>query len=358
MATSSETPAYDTIKWFWQVDIDGYPLPEFKIPLDELRNYPPHNYKGHGQQVYATFFATRNGTMKDPYFLSALQIVYRLLWDKDIKGTRPVVVFVPPFVPAEQRAYFAAVGAMVREVDVREFTPNDRNVIPERLKDMFTKLEMWRHTDFDRIMYLDSDAIPFRSLDGIWDLAKTRKCKFDRLPKEDKTYGSTVCEYVFAAWPEDFNGMLNAGVMVIKPTMPMYTRLVRESLKPHKWDEGIMEQAFLDKMFNYGSPFPSTNLSVEWNSVMKPKNPKLDPRVVHGKLWSLTFMGSIVPEDLQWIVTDYEQKWAESVTFYESDEFMEMRKADLQAIVGASKASKVTMQDKSGELDKAHGEGP
>lgn len=356
-STATASPAaptvsglFDTLEWFFQFDIDGYPLPKFPIGIEKLRNYPPHNYKGPGQKVFATFFATRNGTLKDPYFLTAQQIVYRLLWDEKIKTDKPVVVFVPPFVPQEQRDYFTAAGAIVREVEVREFTPHDAGYVPERLKDMFTKLEMWRQTDFERIMYLDSDAVPFRNLDPIFDLTKEQRCVKRRLPKEDRKYASSICDYVFAAWPESSgHHQLNAGVMVLKPNMPMYQRLVRESSKPdqHKWDDGIMEQAFLDFMFSYRTAFPSRNLSIEWNGGVMDE--KKHPRVVHGKLWSYT----TAPKEQQWVLKNYNKTWDNLVKFYESDEFLKMRTADLKLALGdATEKEKAQDDTQKDDLEK------
>lgn len=90
-------------KWPFQADVlDDYDLPTFN--REELRNYPPHNYKGPGQPTFATFYASRNATDRDPYFVATQQVIYRLLWDPKTKSkNHPVTVFVPKFISEEQR---------------------------------------------------------------------------------------------------------------------------------------------------------------------------------------------------------------------------------------------------------------
>ena len=69
--------------------------------------------------AFATFFATRSPSIFDPYFMSTVQNVYRILWDPRSRSNQyPMIVFVAPFVTQEQRDIFAAGGAIVRELDL------------------------------------------------------------------------------------------------------------------------------------------------------------------------------------------------------------------------------------------------
>lgn len=67
---------------FFQDDLD-LPNPVFNTP--KLRQYMPHNWRGEGQKTFATYLSTRNGSLHDPYFAAAQQLVYRMLWDPEIK---------------------------------------------------------------------------------------------------------------------------------------------------------------------------------------------------------------------------------------------------------------------------------
>lgn len=315
----TEPPLYNPDKWFFQADLENYTLPQFDRA--KLQKYPPHNYRGPGQSTYATFFATRDGTLQDPYFVSALQIVYRLLWDPNRKTEKwPVVVFVTPYVREELREYFAAAGAIVREVGLQTFEPVDAGV-PARLQDLFSKLEMWRQTDFTRIAYMDSDAFPFTNLDAIFDLAPEQKCNRELIPVEDQPFISDVCNYVFAGWHEG-GDTVNAGVMVLKPDHAMYTRLVRETGNKEGWNTGFMEQAFLSHVFSKYGAFPASSLDHEWNAGKDFREKGLDFHILHHKMWADYFdIGS-------WVTADYNQTWTEMLALFDSPAFAELRAED------------------------------
>lgn len=313
--------AYNSKVWWFQKDLDGFPLPEFNN-ITKLHNYPPHNYRGAGQKAYATFFATRNGTEKDPYFIAAQQFVYRMLWDPEKKSAKhPVIVFVPPFITTEQRQYFSAAGAIVRELNLREFEPN-KGGLPERLQDMFTKLELWRQTDFSQIFYIDSDAIPYANLDDIFDFP-VQTCIKERLSPEDSVFAASICNYNFAAWPETVGEQLNAGVMLLKPNRAMYRRLVRDSKVRTGWKEDSLEQAFLDYEFADNTPFPAIRLPREWNGGVDMKNASgYNFRIVHTKVWSLTY------GEFAWASGEFNKTWDDMRSFYASEEFERQRDED------------------------------
>lgn len=319
-----EPPLYNPDKWFFEAEVE-FKLPDFNI--SKLRTLPPHNYRGPGHQTFATFFVSRDGTTKgpkqDPYFISVMQIVYRLLWDPAIKTQKhPIVVFVTEHVPEEQRQYFAAAGAVVREIPLRSFEPVDAGV-PARLQDLFSKLEMWQQTDFSRIAYLDGDAFPIQPLDQIFDLAPDQRCKMDLLPDDDRAL-INVCEYAMAAYHEN-GDELNAGVLVLKPDYAMYERLAREVKNKDGWNTGFMEQAFLSHVFYKDTAFPASSLSHEWNAGKDAKESGVDVRILHHKMWAEYFTPG------SWVEVDYNKTWADMLALYESPEFDGLRMEDLHS---------------------------
>lgn len=115
-------PSFSGDKWYFQDDVQ-FPPP--KLDVRTLKRYAPHNYKGPGHATFATYLATRNGSIHDPYFCAAQQQVYRLLWDPKIRSTEhPVTVFVAPFVDETQRDILEAAGALVREIDLVPWHPS------------------------------------------------------------------------------------------------------------------------------------------------------------------------------------------------------------------------------------------
>lgn len=207
-----KNPFFNQDKWSFEVDIEGYPMPDFD--KNRLQNYPPHNYKGPGNPVFGLFYTSREATDANPYFVAVNQIIYRLLWDPERKSSHPVIVFVTEVVSEEQRQYFAAAGAIVREVKLNGFEPVLPGV-PARLMDMFSKLQMWRQTDFSRIAYFDGDAFPEHNIDAIFEIVPEQHCIQDRLPPEDQHYVNGLCDYAFGGY-EERGDEINAGVMVLK----------------------------------------------------------------------------------------------------------------------------------------------
>jgi glycogenin glucosyltransferase len=64
----------------------------------------------------------------------------------------------------------------------------------------FTKIALWRQTQFRKVVYLDADVVALRALDELFDI----EASFAAAPD--------------IGWPDAFN----SGVMVIKPDMEEY----------------------------------------------------------------------------------------------------------------------------------------
>lgn len=76
-----------------------------------------------------------------------------------------MTVFVALIISEEQRGYFRAAGAVAKETALRSFVPKQSGPAGPP-NDMFSKLEMWRQTEFSKITYLDSDAFPLVNVDA------------------------------------------------------------------------------------------------------------------------------------------------------------------------------------------------
>lgn len=315
---------YNFDKWYYQFDIEHLHHPKYDI--ETLKHLAPHNYKGPGNPAFATFFATRSSSIQDPYFMSTVQNIYRLLWDPRSRSNQyPFIVFVAPFVTQQQRDIFAAGGAIVRQLDLVPFHPEhkeDGGGVAGRLIDMFSKLEMWKQTDFSLINYMDSDAYALENIDRIFDLAPPQRCNVDRLlPADHNADGAAMCDYVLAAHSERV-GAVNAGVLVLKPNVAMHDMLIRESHNTSNFDQGMMEQSFLNYIFRPDGPFPPTQLDGAWNG--NPERPEegQDLYIVHTKLWYP--QGG--PD--HWQATAFEDTWADMCDLYSTDEFVRLREED------------------------------
>lgn len=317
-AMGANTSEFNFDKWFYQYDLP-YDLPAFDTA--KLKDLAPHNYQGPGHETFATYFASRSPSLQDPYFLATQQVVYRLLWDpRSASKKHPVVVFVAPFVTQAHRDMFAAAGAMVKELEQIEWHPETPGVAG-RLIDMFSKLEMWRHTEFSRIAYTDSDAFALENIDRIFDLAPDLRCKVERLHPEDAAHADALCDYVFAGHAERPD-MVNAGVIVIKPNLAMHDMLRREMTNTSNFDNGLAEQAFLNYVFRPDGAFPPTHLEAAWNGFPDVKQNGDPLFVVHAKLW-VPFVG---PE--HWAYDAFNTTWEAMRSLYDSEEFVQAREQD------------------------------
>lgn len=321
---SGDDSAFNEVKFAFQEDLVEYRIP--KMNIAGLKQYAPHNDHGLGQFAYATYLSTRNNSVHDPYFLSAQQLVYRLLWDpKSRSAFHPVIVFVAPFIPQEQRDILAAQGAIVRELDLVPWDPppsEDGSMFPfARWKDLFSKLNIWGQTDFSRIVFLDLDAFPVQNLDSIFEdsVAPRQHCKPELLPAEDKAHEREICDYVFAGaglWDG-----INVGVVVLEPNRYMHERLLRESQDTTKFDNKMAEQAFLNYAFGKTGPFPPHEIGREWNGYYPQEGEAGLLKVVHEKLW-------IFGDLTGWTKNIFHDGWDEILALYESPQFELLRKQD------------------------------
>jgi alpha-N-acetylglucosamine transferase len=303
---------------------------ELDLPIDILQEVSynrPHSYQQDGLKTnaYATFMATRNPSLKDPYFMAIHSLIYRVLWSPRSRTEKyPFIVFVADFVTPEQRQLLTGAGAVVRELAPLEWNPNVDGVQP-RWRDLFAKLNMWKETEFSRILFLDADAFPLANLDSIFDISPLQDCIEDKLQADDYLEdGTKVCEpYVFAGVPQDpFNNTdinINVGSMVFSPSEKMHKRLLQNYVKTDQYNCLMAEQAFLNWQFSVNGAFPATRLEREYGGFFPAEDEEGKLKVVHEKLWSVE--GS-------WLKLEWLTQWQEMLSFYTAPDFMERRKED------------------------------
>lgn len=188
------------------------------IPRRDFAQYaavPPHNAKDESGNVYATLLCTREPNVRDPFFAATQSLVYRLLWSP-WHGSYPVIVFVCPFIPELQRTILRGQGAIVREIGLLDqIVPADK-VPVARWLDQFSKLNMWRETDFKKIAYLDVDAFPMANIDDVFELVPEQDCMQSLLSKGDEIImreypeeSQSLCKYTFGGVDPYNDGEIN-----------------------------------------------------------------------------------------------------------------------------------------------------
>jgi inositol 3-alpha-galactosyltransferase len=301
-----------------------------ELPIDTFKKlsvYAPRNYVPNGppSYTYATFFASRNPSIEDPYYLAIHSLVYRILWSPRSKSANhPFVVFVGEWVSPEQRQLLSGAGAIVRELAPLPWNPPDPAVL-DRWKDLFAKLHMWNETSFSRILFLDADALPIAPIDDMFELKKEWECIPTKMQVDDFLPGGDgVCErYIFAGVPADpysiFDANINVGSMVFTPNARQHQRLLQNYLKFDKYEVKMAEQAFLNWQFGINSAYPPGMLEREYGAFFPNEKGEKGMKVVHEKIWAA--------KSGFW-KEEWDNTWAEMLRFYGGNEFEAARAAD------------------------------
>jgi len=255
------------------------------------------------KEVYATFLSTRVGKNApegefehDWYYKSTRVLIHRLLRNPSTRGRRRVVVLVTENVAQWKRERLAADGAVIILVPIIQI-PN----IPSREAtwvDQFTKLQLWKLTEYERIVYMDSDLFPLINTEELFHL------DLDQHSSQDPPFN-----YSFAATPnlvgKNDKGQLiigpgfNAGFFVLKPDQAMFDRIWARAMDPEQpWNMNKdMEQGLLNDIFVTSGHSPMYRLEWTWNVKDMPDEFLERSKIVHSRWW-LTDQNLVGPKQM------------------------------------------------------------
>ncbi|KAK6543922.1 hypothetical protein TWF694_000640 [Orbilia ellipsospora] len=259
--------------------------------LPKTRNYTPehpyfHRHLHREKCAYVTLLATKTNLTDYEeftyYFNGARVLAYQLLHAPDTRDDKEFIVLMPndligkPDVARKVQTLrqegvtvkFISPVDLPEEIVAQEFRPKYAKV--------FTKLRLWQLTEYDRLMYIDSDILLRKSLKSIWDLPETKTQKsvpwanqstegqyfdsehFATLFGEDKIEDE---EYVFAAGVdhkiEQHQPYMNTGFFVFRPSELIFDRLMK--IMPYSDAyKGLVygEQNLINYYFRKHGPFP------------------------------------------------------------------------------------------------------
>jgi alpha-N-acetylglucosamine transferase len=310
--------------------LHDYQSPYFSLSqekIDLLKRYQPHHLPNKEGYAFATLLCTRDSSPNDIYLLATRVLLYRFLWHPATRSPdKPMVVFVAPFVPQWKRDILLAEGASVVELPLIDIAPKTTNLNSDRWRDQFIKLNMWNETQFSKIAYFDSDAVPLRRMDEIFEVADTWHCKEDLLDEQDKAHAAEMCDYTLAGVPIlPFPAVgVNGGMLVLSPNQYMLERLLRMAPQTDKYDSGIMEQGLLEWAYDWQGAFPAHQLERKYNGVFPKAEEAESLYVVHQKIWNKDYD----KEGLTWATRLWDDSWEAMRAFYTSQDFIDARKRD------------------------------
>lgn len=316
------------------------PLP--RQDFTTLAKYPAHNIQEPSKNAFATFYCTRQSDTRGPYFESTQSIIWRLLWSP-YRSKYPIIVFVCPFIPEEQRRIFRGQGALVKQISLLDDIIPDSEISSKRWIDVLSKLNLWAETEWARLVFLDGDAFPVTNIDELFDIVPMQRCKEELLKEEDRAVvengvgGESMCDYVYAG-VEHVQEMINAGVLVISPNKDMHAKLLRAARSTGDYTPQDMEQGVLKSINAFASdgPFPVYRLPPVWNTLPEYYVEHRDEgrdgdggdgpvKILHVKWWNRLWGGYMNLSDLN---DQWDKDWMSMCRFYDDpiNGFVDARK--------------------------------
>jgi len=203
----------------------------------------------------------------DPYFETVTIMAHRLLhheFTRDRQG-REFIVLATDQIKHKQVKTLRDLGATV---EIVKSLPPPSNVNPDevygRWKDQYTKLLMWNMTQFDRIVYIDADAMIIKPIDELFEVPPLNKdgeewlfaSVYDAAPI--KGFGSYP-DGIPILGPEDKYGhdLFSGGQFMLMPTQAQADYVFSIYNNPPDVDfKSTMEQSFLRYCYRDDGPYP------------------------------------------------------------------------------------------------------
>jgi len=152
--------------------------------------------------------------------------------------------------------------------------------------DQFTKLQLWKLTEYERIVYMDSDLLPLTDTEDLFsiDIRQTSNT-------------TEVFEYHFAASPnllgKGEGGSINVGIgfnagfFMLKPDIFVFDKIWELAMVPGQpWNiHQDMEQGLLNEFFKSSGQVPMIRLDWYWNVKDMSDDWMVAAKVVHAR-WS------------------------------------------------------------------------
>ncbi|KAF2069540.1 hypothetical protein CYY_009148 [Polysphondylium violaceum] len=160
------------------------------------------------KNIYVTF------SNNDQYTMGIIALKMSMI---DVGCKYDLLVYVTSDVSQEMRTQMEAIKCIVVETEMVEI-PKEITVQIERWRPAFTKFRAWQMTDYDRIIWLDSDMLLLKSLDPLFELV-------DPL-HPTKMYAAIDADANSCNYKPERLRLINSGIMVLTPSLDIYTQLI------------------------------------------------------------------------------------------------------------------------------------
>lgn len=172
------------------------------------------------------------------YFLGTILAGYTL---RKTKPKHDVVLMVTDDVPENQIIILKKYFNKIITVDYIDTHPDNFVKDDTRFTKVFTKLNLFNLTEYDKVLMLDVDIFMVNNVDHLFELptpaAHFRNKKLD--------HGSKIDSNLITLKNGRINGGVNAGTMLLKPDANEFKDMIKEIKKPLRFKLLGPEQDYL-----------------------------------------------------------------------------------------------------------------
>ena len=254
--------------------------------------------------AFATFLSTRieddTAIEDDVYFTAARVLTYQLLYHPQTRTQQniPFIITVAPHVSASKRKILSSEGATVIEFPLLNPTNWTAKPNEPRWFDQFTKLHLFSLTEYDRILYLDTDMLLTRPLDSIFseEVVQNPQSTASDARIMEQREGPLPETYVLAG-TEDKGGpahpaehtpniQMNGGFWCMQPSTMLFNYYIT-LMELGNFDSSNMEMGLLNYAHRPDGPMPWKHLPAgKWSSNWPTlRDAKLGSATLHDKFW-------------------------------------------------------------------------
>ncbi|MCJ1462729.1 hypothetical protein MMC07_001332 [Pseudocyphellaria aurata] len=255
---------------------------------DQVQRVPPAHSKHAFALLVGRDFQDNSGPdEQDTYFTAARVLIYQLLHapQTHTNTSLDVVVLATTDVRASKLARLASDGARVLVVDPVT-SPWIKSNEP-RWADVLTKLRVWTLTEYEKVLFLDSDMLLVDRMDGIFADATTEPQRpiFTRADSSEPALPAT---YMLAAqtiqnqrvhpYPPDGGDYFSSGFFLCQPSRALYEYYLSltaddeaspgssPTKKKKKFDPFLPEQNLLNYAHRRDGPMPWRDVHYTWTT--------------------------------------------------------------------------------------------
>lgn len=179
----------------------------------------------------------------------------------------PLVVMVTPAIDDQMRQHLQTRGCRVQEVPVIGPDPAlVHRYANERFAEVWSKLAVWRLTEYQRVAFLDADMLVINNMDEVFSLPLAAdtiaachacRCNPQRIASYPQSWRPENCYYSWCDDPEmhghppaSLDNYLNGGFLVLTPDEAMYQQMMQRLAEKADISAYVFaEQDFLNEVF-------------------------------------------------------------------------------------------------------------